>query len=196
MATDVDVRFLRQLHLLNAEVRHHDIVSDHLEADHYDLAHSRNVLMHLPEPHKGLKRMADAVCPGGWLVIEEIDRGSMLSTDVTNPSAVTFTKNLRVGNDFLRKRKILDPYFGRQVRSLIEELGFIDIAHEGWTSICRGDEPMARYDVASFQMSAKPMIEAGLISREELDSMVRLLRDPTFTYPALTLFSARGKKPV
>jgi len=195
VATDVDTRLLQQLDIPNVEIRQHDIVSDELEADLYDLAHCRNVLMHLLEPEKGLKRMADSVRSGGWLVIEETDRGSILSADVTNPSAVTLTTNLRAANDFLRERKILDPYFGRQVRGLMEQLGFTDIAHEGWTCICRGGEPMARYDAASYQMSAKPMIEAGLMSQEQLDDALRLLRDPAFTFPALTMFSSWGKKP-
>lgn len=196
VATDVDPRFLRQLRIPNVEIRQHDIVNDDLEADQYDLVHSCNVLRHLPEPEKGLKRMADAVRPGGWLVIEEDDRGSILSADVTNPSAVTFTANLRAGLDFLRTRKILDPYFGRQVRGLIEKLGFTDIAHEGWTCISRGGEPMAQFDAATYQMAGKLMIGAGVISQKQLDDMLLLLRDPTFTYPALTMFSAWGKKPV
>jgi 2-polyprenyl-3-methyl-5-hydroxy-6-metoxy-1,4-benzoquinol methylase len=95
VATDIDTRFLQQLHIPNVEIRQHDIVSDALEAGHYDLAHCRNVLMHLLEPEKALKRMAAAVRSGGWLVIEETDHGSILSTDVTNPSALAFTTSLR-----------------------------------------------------------------------------------------------------
>jgi chemotaxis methyl-accepting protein methylase len=67
----------------NLEVRRHDILKHDLEKDNYDLAHCRMVLMHLPEPEKALRRMADALRPGRLLLVEEDDRGSMLSMDVT-----------------------------------------------------------------------------------------------------------------
>jgi hypothetical protein len=54
---------------------------------------------------------------------------------------------------------------------------------------------MALFDAATFQMAAKPMIGAGLITQEQHDSMQRLLRDPTFNYPGFTMFSAWGRKP-
>ena len=196
VATDIDTRFLRQVSLPNLEIRQHDIVKDDLETGRYDLVHCRTLLMQLPEPEKGLKRMVDAVRPGGWLMIEETDHGSILSTDVTNPSAVLLTSTWRALNDFLRKKRIVDPYFGRRVRSLIEQLGFIDVAQEGWTCMCRGGEPMARFDAATMQMATRPMISAGLLTQEQHDSIQRLLLDQTFNFLGLTMFSAWGRKPV
>ena len=71
VATDMDMRFLSHLSVPNLEIRRHDIIKDDLETGHYDLVHCRDLLMHLPEPENGLKRMANAVRPGGWLLIEE-----------------------------------------------------------------------------------------------------------------------------
>ena len=196
VATDIDTRFLRQLSIPNLEIRQHDILKDDLEVGRYDLVHCRNLLRHLLEPEKGLKRMADAVRPSGWLMIEENDYGSVLSADVTNPSALIATTTLRTMADFLRKRNITDMYFGRRVRGLIEQLGFIDVIQEGWTCMCRGGDPMARFDAATCQMAAKPMIAAGLLTQEQLDRVQRLFLDQTFNYPGLTMFSALGRKPV
>lgn len=165
VATEIDKRFLQHLSVPNLEIRQHDIVKDDLETSQYDLVHCRTVLMQLLEPEKALKRMADALRPGGWLMIEETDYGSILSTDVTNPSAVVLTSTWRAMNDFLRKRRIVDPYLGRRVRGLIEQLGLIDVFQEGWTCMCRGGEPMARFDAATLQMATKPMINAGLITQ-------------------------------
>lgn len=195
VATDIDPRFLRQLSIPNIEIRQHDIVKDYLERGQYDLVHCRTVLMQLPEPEKAMNRMVDAVRPGGWLIVEETDYGSIVSTDVTNPSAVLFTTTLRTVADFLRKRSIVDPYFGRQVRGLIEQHGFIDVNQEGWTRMCRGGEPMALFDAATIQMAAKPLIGAGLLTPEQNDSVQHLFRDQTFNYPGFTMFSAWGRKP-
>jgi len=195
VATDIDLRFLRQATLPNLEIRQHDIIKDDLETGLYDLVHCRCLLMHLPDPEKGLKRMANAVRPGGWLVIEELDYGSTLSTDVTDPSAVTYTSTMRALYEFHRKRGTLDAYFGRRVRSLVEELGFIDVGQEGWTRMSRGGEPLVRWGSMTLQAAAKPMIAAGLLTQEQHDSVQRLLLDPTFYAPAWTLFAAWGRRP-
>jgi SAM-dependent methyltransferase len=195
VATDIDTRLLERLSFPNLEIRQHDIVNDDLEEDKYDLVHCRSVLVALQEPEKALKRMADAVRPGGWLIIEEDDYGSILSTDITNPAAAPFVAFWRGGIDRLRKMRILDPLIGRQVRGLVEQLGFIDVSHEGWTHINRGGDPMAQFDAANMQFSAKLAIEAGQLAQEQFDSILHLLQDPTFYYLGLTMFSAWGRKP-
>jgi ubiquinone/menaquinone biosynthesis C-methylase UbiE len=131
VATDIDMRFLSQISIPNLEIRRHDIIKDDLETGQYDLVHCRLLLRHLPEPEEALRQMANALRPGGWLLIEETDYGSVLSTDVTNPSAAMFASMYRTGIDFLWKKGILDPYFGRRVRNLVEELGFVDVDQEG-----------------------------------------------------------------
>ncbi len=71
VATDIDPRFLDEHRRANLEVRRHNILEDDLESAHYDLVHCRCVLQHLPDPARALGRMAAAVRPGGWLIVEE-----------------------------------------------------------------------------------------------------------------------------
>jgi SAM-dependent methyltransferase len=195
VATEIDTRFLQRLSMPNLEMRQHDIVNDDLEEDKYDLVHCRSVLVSLKEPEKALKRMAAAVRPGGWLIIEEDDYGSILSTDLTNPAAAPFVAFWRGGIDNLRKMRILDPLIGRQVRRFVEQLGFTDVGQEGSTRINRGGDPMAQWDAATLQMTGKPAVAAGMITQEQFDSILSLFRDPTFYYLGLTMFSAWGRKP-
>ncbi len=195
VATDMDTRFLTRLSVPNLEIRQHDIARDALETNEYDLVHCRRLLVSLQEPEKALKRMADAVRPGGWLLIEEDDYGSMLSTDLTNPAAAPFVGAWRGGIAALRAKKILDPLIGRRVLELMEPLGFVDTNQDGWTRINRGGDPMADFDAATMQMAAKPLIGAGQLEQEEFAKMLRLLHDPTFYYLGFTMFSAWGRKP-
>jgi len=197
VATDIDLRFLRRITAPNLEIRQHDILKDDIETGLYDLVHCRLLLMHLPEPEKALKRMADAVRPGGWLVIEEYDYGSMVSTDIADPSAVPFASTIRAMNDFLRKKGVVDQYFGRRVRGLVEQLGFVDVGQDGWTRMYRGGEPSSGWVAVAFQAGTRPMIAAGLLIREHCDSIVRLLLDdPAFNYLGPIMFCAWGRKPV
>jgi len=171
VAVDIDPRFLRRISAPNLEIRQNDILKDDLGIGQYDLVHCRALLMHLSEPEKGLKRMADAVQPGGWLLIEEFDYGSTLSSDVTNPSAVLLTSTLRALYDFLRERGIVDSYFGRRVRGFVEQLGFVDVGQDGWTRINRGGEPVARFGIATLEGAARHMIAAGLLTQEKYESV-------------------------
>ena len=46
VATDINIKFLRQISVPNLEVRQHDITKDDLETGQYDLVHCRCLLMH------------------------------------------------------------------------------------------------------------------------------------------------------
>jgi SAM-dependent methyltransferase len=196
VATDIDLRFLNRISAPNLEACRHDILKDNLEKDAYDLVHCRLLLMHLPEPVKALRKMADALSPGGWLLIEEQDYGSMLSADISGaPSSVQFAATCRASNDYVRRKGIDDPYFGRRVRGLVEQLGFTDLGQEGWTSMIRGGDPMADVMAAIWQVVVRARISAGDITREEADKVHSMLLDPAFYYLDATLFSAWGRKP-
>ena len=56
IATDINPRFLTEMHLPNVEVRRHGIRTDPLEASRYDLVHCWAVLSHLPDPPQALRR--------------------------------------------------------------------------------------------------------------------------------------------
>ena len=75
-------------------------------------------------------------------------------------------------------RRVGDPSFARRVRGLVEELGLVDVAQDGWTCMVRGGEPMARFDAAAIRMGAAPMIGAGLLSQDEFESVQRLSDGP------------------
>lgn len=197
VATDIDTRFLQNQSAPNLEIRQHDILKDDLEHEYYDLVHCRLVLMHVSEPEKALNRMAEAVRPGGWLLIEEQDYGSALSLNVTDSSinASTWVMGIRATMEFLRNRGFGDGYFGRRVRGLVEGLGFVDVDQEGWTRITRGGEPLTRERAAAWQTAMNFRMSAGDITQEEAEGILRLFSDPTFSYLEYTIFSAWGRKP-
>jgi SAM-dependent methyltransferase len=195
VATDIDLKFLSRLNAPNLEIRRHDILKDDLEKDHYDLVHCRKLLHHLPDPGKAVKKMADTIRPGGWLLIEEDDYGSMLSADITDPSTILLVAVYRAGNDYCRKNGLADYYLGRQVRGLVEHVGFVDVGQEGWTLMVRGGDPMARVFEMGWQLNGKIAIEAGILTQEQYDILQRSFLDPGFCFPSCTLFAAWGRKP-
>ncbi len=82
VVTDINPRWL-DADRPSIEMRRHDIVADELEPGAFDLARERLVLQLLPERGQALERMIGAVKPGGWLLIEDFDRGWLPLTPST-----------------------------------------------------------------------------------------------------------------
>ncbi len=73
LATDIDVTWTQRLAGGNVEVLHHDVAVDDAPQGGFDLVHARLVLIHVPQRELALERMAGALRPGGWLLIEDFD---------------------------------------------------------------------------------------------------------------------------
>lgn len=194
VATDIDTRFLEDLHLPTVEVRQHDIVNDDLETERYDLVHCRAVLMHLGQYQRALERMAAAVRPGGWLCIEEGDYGSLRAADSNYPAAETFNRTNRAMLEAIQAADVFDPYFGRRVRSLLELLDFVDIRQEGTTSVNRGEEAGAKWHRMNMQMLRERLVVAKILTEKDCREMERLFSDPAFYFVEVMLFGAWGRR--
>ena len=91
---------------------------------------------------------------------------------------------------------MMDPYFGRRLLPLAEQLGLIDINHDGFTRIAHGGDAPARVNARNLQIMSKKLIDSGAVTQEQFDIAIRLLNDPAFVYLGYTGFGAWGRKPV
>jgi SAM-dependent methyltransferase len=78
VATDVDTRWLDALGRDNVEARRHDLVVEPLDGG-YDLVHARLLVEHLPARDEVIAKLAGALAPGGWLVVEDLDWSTAVS---------------------------------------------------------------------------------------------------------------------
>lgn len=88
LATDLDTRLLEPLAGDRVEVRRHDLLADPLPEAAFDLAHARNLLLHLPSPLDALRRLLAAVRPGGWIAAGDVD----FTTIELSPSSVAWQR--------------------------------------------------------------------------------------------------------
>jgi hypothetical protein len=93
------------------------------------------------------------------------------------------------------KKGLGDPYFGRRVRSLVENLGFVEVENEGWTRIGRGGENLGQGGTAALRAVARPLIDAKILTEQQVDENIRLSQDPSYYAIGATVFAAWGKKP-
>ncbi len=73
VATDINIQLLQDTNRPNFEAIEHDITVDNPPESGFDFVHSRWLLHHLSKPELAIRRMIDALRPGGWLLLEEVD---------------------------------------------------------------------------------------------------------------------------
>jgi SAM-dependent methyltransferase len=189
LATDMNTRLLGHL-APPVRVEPLNVLTDDIEASAFDLVHGRAILMHLREPDAALAKMAAAVKPGGWLCIEEGDY-EVFAAAPAHPEALEWTEQWQAAFRTLRDAGVMDAFFGRRVRALIEPLGFQGVIADGVTDIWRGREPGARF----YELTSEVFRANGVVSDEDHARTLRLMNDPTFLFTDKVLFGAWGRRP-
>lgn len=194
VATDIEPHFLERLHFSHLEVRQHNIVTDRLEADKFDLVHARCLLMHLPERGAVLRKLTNAVKPGGWILLEEPDFASY---------AVDASINLdlrrlyaKVGEEVSRHFRVHGAVnrFGIELYGRLNELGFQSLQANGATWVIRGGTPEAEFDKLTVEQFKQPIVASGQITATEYDAYIALMDNPAFIWRTMLMMSAWGRK--
>ena len=194
VGTDLQIRFLEAVDAENVEVRQHNILTDDLEQNAFDLVCARKVLEHLTDPTSALQRMVAAVRRGGHLLIEDADMASYRR--VTTPRPDLFE---RVYTAFLDTMKLsgFDPYLGVELANMLRGAGLEDVQLRGWTgewTAAQGNPTGAVYRL-TFEKMRDRMTESGVITNEEADQFITDIQSPEFHAVTGIHFAAWGRKP-
>jgi SAM-dependent methyltransferase len=165
MAIDIDTRFVEPLACDTIEVRRVDIRTDELPQRDYDLVHARLVLEHLSERRQILDRLAAALRPGGWLVIEDYDWTGFGFEDA-DP---LFERAGEAVMTFMRQAGF-EPYYGRRVVDDMAAAGLVDVRGEGRTRVIDSSSPGFDFFRLSFESLRNAVVDAGLLAREDADA--------------------------
>ena len=191
VATDMNPRFLTGLPD-HVEVRRHDILTDPIEAD-FDLVHCRALLMHLPDPGAALSRMAQALRPGGWLLVDDVDFG--LQTFSGHPEAAWATEVWQRFLTGLAGSGLMDGYIGRRLPGLVAETGLDSVNGEAISSFVaqgQGNE----WEVMRLTVPAlRPACTAVGIPEAEYDRMAGVMGDPSVVWIGISAVSVWGRRP-
>ena len=199
LATDLDPRMLDNEPRANLEVRRHDLVVDHLPRDEFDLVHSRAVLAHIPERQSALARLRDAVRPGGWLFVEDID----LAGPAMHAAAERYVwppetrPAYRAGVQALEavlSDADRDPGFGALLPAAVRDCGLLDFGAEVHAPIITGG---AERDCMRLTLEYlhDRLLATRLIDETGLDQFLQLTRDGGVLYIPLFMVSAWGRRP-
>lgn len=190
LAIDRDVRFLDDLPAA-VEVRCADVMADDLPQAQFDLVHARLLVAHLHPHRHALRRLAAAVAPGGWLLVEEAD---WTCADLVVPEAPVHTALIRALQQIMGEGGF-DATYGRRLLGDMLSLGFTDVSTEfrGTQSRSSSQAWVAwQLLVEQFQQS---ILNAGLLSERQLDEWWALSRDKHRLVVSATMFAVRARRP-
>ena len=193
LATDIEPHFLEPLaELDNVEVARHDVSADPLPDNEFDLIHARLVLVHVPERVEAIRRLVQALKPGGWLLIEDAD--AMLSQPCLDPT----TEDEHLANK-MRESLIqlmggvgVDPVFARGLPRLLRDAGLVDIGGDANLPLSDAVRLLERANVLQVQ---DLLLAQNLVTKEELEHYLTRLEDPTFLLAGLFLMAVWGRTP-
>jgi ubiquinone/menaquinone biosynthesis C-methylase UbiE len=198
LVTDIDPRFLTVLATLNQptiEIQRHDIGTDPLPAQIFDLIHARLVLIHVPAHELALERMVTALKPGGWLVIEEFDAPLIdPGYPTTDAAAAALYRKMQAALGQLMQARGSDLTWGRSLYRRLRAHGLVNVGMEGYVAVRKGRSPGACLFGTALEQIREEAVGAGLITHEEVEQMLTLLDDPDFAFGAPILFTAWGQR--
>jgi SAM-dependent methyltransferase len=194
LATDIDPRFIPASQLDHLEVASHDITIDAIPSARYDLIHARLVLSHLPQRGDVLIKLAEALRPGGWLVIEDFCHVFERGSKPADPGYARYQNVHAALIDFLARSTDNHSDFATSLPQLLASMGLADVGAEGRLVFGHGGSPAVRVIEAALRQVGDQMIGAGLVDRAALDDAVAFLSDPSSIVSLPMLISAWGRR--
>jgi ubiquinone/menaquinone biosynthesis C-methylase UbiE len=168
VASDINPDLIEPGDASNLSVRAMDVAVDDLGSG-YDLVVGRALLHHLPDRTAVLARLAAAVKPGGFVVLEEPDFHPVLATD--SPTLHVFWEGWLAWASY----HDIDYFVGRRIAPALTGLGMEEVRAYGETILYQGRSLPARYWQLTLRELHQPLLSSGFISQTVWDDAMVLL---------------------
>jgi SAM-dependent methyltransferase len=195
VAADIDTRYLERIDLPNLEAINHNILEDSLDSlgpGSFDLVCSRLMLFHLKgRQEEAIRRMAECLRPGGWLLDEDADWGTAAPVDPAHPRYDAYQRVWQDGDWWLLRG--YDKAFGQKLPALFERCGFEDVRSEASTEVVRGGSPWAKWWIPTLEV-INELGGGDEASRCGVAVMTTALADPTLWLQREVLHACWGRR--
>lgn len=177
------------------QVVRHDLTSDPVPEGPWDLIHARLVLNHIEGRHEALRRLAEALAPGGALAVTQWDdhrEGLVLAAPDADATPLFYAYQAAV--EALLAERGVDHDWPWQVHGAMVAAGLVDVDTVVHARSWPGGSAGALHHVANIELLRPRLLDAGLTG-ERLDRLVDYLRDPRMVLRGLLTVSTVGRRP-
>lgn len=194
VATDIDVSWTSGIAGGAIEVLRHDVAADPPPPGGFDLVHARLVLVHVPDRAEALRRMVQALRPGGRLLLEDADPGlqPLLCPDESGPEQ-RLANRLRSGFRALMAARGADLAYGRTLPRLLREAGLDDVRADAYFPIT--SPACAVLEAATVRQIRHLLVAEGLATDEEIDRHLENVATGSLDLATAPMISAWGRRP-
>ena len=189
LAVDLDPGLAAGSEAPGLEVRRLDLTAEPLPEGDFDLVQVRLLLMHLPGREALLQKLAAALRPGGWLLVEEHEAFSAEQTEVAPYRRMfqAMVAAVRAAGG--------DPGWARRLPARFAELGLADVGAEADFPVFAGGTPAAQFWSLTAEQLRPRLVAAGLIAEGEIEAALAVLRDPQQWFLGPSMIAAWGRRP-
>jgi SAM-dependent methyltransferase len=191
VAVDADTRFLEKLGAANLEVVRADVEHEALPRAAFDLVHTRFLLQHLPARDRVLEKLAQAVRPGGWLLV--FDSGGTPPVSLQQPEPFA-----RFGGAIFQaaSKSGWDLAWAPSLPQRLLALGLEDVRARSFREFVRGGpRGFTGFVAESTERLRERLLATGLIEAAEVDATIAQLRDPASSFLTFECWIASGRRP-
>jgi SAM-dependent methyltransferase len=192
LATDIDTRWLDGTP--GVEVLRHDVAAEPPPDGPFDLVHARLVLVRVPDRDTALARMAAALRPGGWLVVEDADPAlqPLVCLENTAP-AEELANRLKSGFRRLLAERGADLAFGRTLPRRLRETGLVDVAADAYFPVT--GPACAELERAGVEHVRTQLVAQGLATDAEIDQHLAAVAAGSLDLATSPMITAWGCRP-
>ena len=129
--------------------------------------------------------------PGGLVLCEEPEYGSVEACDPEHPRAPVFTHYI----ESMNRGNRMDPHAGRNLHAALVALGLEELRNDGISSIARGGEFNALYRKHTMENAREMAIASGNYSEASFQALMDCFEDPTFRFIDTMWVGVSGRVP-
>lgn len=190
LATDLDTRFLDRWVGGNLDIRRHDVVAEPPPEGPFDIIHARALVEHLPDRAGVVAKLASVLAPGGWLLLEDVvmmPPASAPAAPVVERVVAAFTAGFRLAG--------AEPNYGLQLPADLEAAGLRHVGRHARIPVVSSATPSADFHLLSLEHLREAFVAAELLTDDEVDEALALMRTPGTTVLGPVMVAAWGQRP-
>ncbi|MBB5911807.1 SAM-dependent methyltransferase [Nocardia transvalensis] len=179
----------------NVEVYEHDLAGGLPVDGPFDLIHARLLLMRLPRREQIFTTLVEALAPGGWLVIGDVDRRPQATLSApTLADEDVWAKVMSLSHGVVAPRLGISFDWAGQVDDRMTEAGLADIGSVEYSrTVSGGDEGCLLHRNLTVRAESL-LLECG-VTRDELEHYRELMLDSRFRAWFYHFLCTSGRKP-